>query len=90
MAADPIHASGSILPACIAYRGASGEEPENTLRAFARALDQGATWLELDVHLVHDRLPTALRTRIYYLGWVRQREEEVGERKMLEALGYVQ
>ena len=56
MAADPIHPSGSILPACIAHRGASGEEPENTLRAFARALDQGATWLELGVHLVHDRL----------------------------------
>ena len=56
MAADPSYLSGGMLPACIAHRGASGEEPENTLRAFARALDQGATWLELDVHLVHDRL----------------------------------
>jgi len=41
---------------CIAHRGASGQEPENTLRSFACALDQGATWLELDVHHVHDRL----------------------------------
>jgi glycerophosphoryl diester phosphodiesterase len=44
------------LPVCIAHRGASGSEPENTLRAFARALEMGATWLELDVRLVHDRL----------------------------------
>ena len=43
-------------PVCIAHRGASGEEPENTLRAFARALAQGATWLELDVHHVHGRV----------------------------------
>jgi glycerophosphoryl diester phosphodiesterase len=43
-------------PICIAHRGASGMEPENTLRAFDRALEQGATWLELDVHHVHDRL----------------------------------
>jgi len=43
-------------PVCIAHRGASGQEPENTLRSFARALEQGATWLELDVHHAHDRL----------------------------------
>jgi glycerophosphoryl diester phosphodiesterase len=43
-------------PVCIAHRGAAGDAPENTLRAFERALEQGATFLELDVHLVHDRL----------------------------------
>jgi glycerophosphoryl diester phosphodiesterase len=53
-ASQPLSASES--PVCIAHRGASGQEPENTLRAFALALDQGATWLELDVHLVHDNL----------------------------------
>ncbi|HOX26064.1 MAG TPA: glycerophosphodiester phosphodiesterase family protein [Candidatus Krumholzibacteria bacterium] len=47
---------GAETPVCIAHRGASGQEPENTLRAFARALEQGATWFELDVHLVHGRL----------------------------------
>ncbi len=44
------------MPVCIAHRGASGREPENTLRAFERAMEQGATWLELDVHEAHGRL----------------------------------
>ena len=39
-----------------AHRGARGHEPENTLRAFARALAMGARWLELDVFPVQDRL----------------------------------
>ncbi len=47
---------GTAPPICVAHRGASGQEPENTLRAFAQALAAGATWLELDVHLVHGRL----------------------------------
>jgi len=34
----------------IAHRGASGYEPENTLRSFRRALEMGAGWVELDVH----------------------------------------
>jgi glycerophosphoryl diester phosphodiesterase len=38
----------------IAHRGASAYEPENTLRAFARAVEMGATMLELDVHLSRD------------------------------------
>jgi glycerophosphoryl diester phosphodiesterase len=34
----------------IAHRGARGEgAPENTMAAFARALEIGATWIELDV-----------------------------------------
>jgi len=56
MAAQAHPAAEPAPPVCIAHRGASGEEPENTLRAFRRALDQGATFLELDVHLVHGRL----------------------------------
>ena len=36
---------------CIAHRGASGYEPENTLRAFARAIELNCPWLELDVHM---------------------------------------
>lgn len=38
----------------IAHRGASAYEPENTLRAFERAIRMGATMLELDVHLSRD------------------------------------
>jgi glycerophosphoryl diester phosphodiesterase len=34
----------------IAHRGASHERPENTLAAFERAIEIGATWIELDVH----------------------------------------
>jgi glycerophosphoryl diester phosphodiesterase len=36
------------------HRGASAELPENTLEAFARALELGANALELDVHLTQD------------------------------------
>ena len=35
----------------IAHRGASACEPENTLRAFERAIEMGATMMELDAHL---------------------------------------
>ncbi len=38
----------------IAHRGAGVEAPENTLPAFARALERGAHALELDVHLAAD------------------------------------
>ena len=38
----------------IAHRGASAYEPENTLRAFERAIEMGATMIELDVYLTQD------------------------------------
>jgi glycerophosphoryl diester phosphodiesterase len=34
----------------IAHRGASGELPDNTLPAFERAIEQGADYVEFDVH----------------------------------------
>ena len=37
-----------------AHRGASAYYPENTLAAFRGALEQGAAWIELDVHLSRD------------------------------------
>jgi glycerophosphoryl diester phosphodiesterase len=37
-------------PLVIAHRGASGYEPENTLRAFDLAIRQGAQMIELDLH----------------------------------------
>lgn len=41
---------------CIAHRGASEHEPENTLRAFDAALALGVDAVELDVHLVDGHL----------------------------------
>ena len=40
----------------IGHRGASGYAPENTLKAFELALGQGCEYLELDVHLLDDKL----------------------------------
>jgi len=39
-------------PICFAHRGASGHEPENTLRAVRKALTLGAPWIEVDVYAV--------------------------------------
>ena len=44
----------------IAHRGASAYEPENTLRAFARAIEMGATLIELDVQLSRDGQPVVI------------------------------
>ncbi len=44
----------------IAHRGASAYEPENTLPAFARAIEMGATMLELDLHLSRDGYPVVI------------------------------
>lgn len=41
-------------PIVIGHRGSSGEAPENTLPAFAKALEQGAAVLETDVHATAD------------------------------------
>lgn len=41
-------------PIVIGHRGSSGEAPENTLPAFARALEEGAAVLETDVHATRD------------------------------------
>lgn len=41
----------------IGHRGAPREFPENTLPAFARAIELGADGIELDVHLTADGVP---------------------------------
>ncbi len=41
-------------PLVIAHRGASVVEPENTLRAFAAAIHQGAEMIELDLQVTRD------------------------------------
>jgi len=47
---------GVAITLCIAHRGASTKAPENTLRAFRRALALGTDGLELDVHVTRDRV----------------------------------
>lgn len=44
----------SPRPERIAHRGAPRELPENTLPAFARAIERGADGIELDVHTTRD------------------------------------
>jgi glycerophosphoryl diester phosphodiesterase len=41
----------------IAHRGANREAPENTIPAFALALDIGVHGIELDVHVTRDSVP---------------------------------
>jgi glycerophosphoryl diester phosphodiesterase len=38
----------------VGHRGAMGHRPENTLASFEHALELGADWIELDVHLTRD------------------------------------
>jgi glycerophosphoryl diester phosphodiesterase len=52
-----------MAPLVVAHRGASWDEPENSIAAFLRAVEAGADYVELDVHaaadgrlvVVHDR-----------------------------------
>lgn len=47
-------------PLIIGHRGASAVAPENTLAAFARALDDSADGIELDVRLARDGVPVVV------------------------------
>jgi glycerophosphoryl diester phosphodiesterase len=43
-----------VRPLVIAHRGASGERPEHTLGAYARAISQGADFIEPDLVMTRD------------------------------------
>jgi len=47
-------------PLIIGHRGAAADAPENTLAAFALALEQGADGIELDVQLCADGVPVII------------------------------
>lgn len=47
-------------PLIIGHRGASALAPENTLAAFARAFDDGADGIELDVRRARDGVPVVI------------------------------
>ncbi|HEY3535158.1 MAG TPA: glycerophosphodiester phosphodiesterase family protein, partial [Pedococcus sp.] len=57
-AADPSRAGGAHAggrrPIVIAHRGSSRAEPEHTLKAYVRAIEEGADALECDVRLTAD------------------------------------
>ena len=40
----------------IGHRGAMGHEPENTIRSVRKALELGASWVEVDVYPVEGEL----------------------------------
>jgi glycerophosphoryl diester phosphodiesterase len=76
-------------PLVIAHRGASAEAPENTLRAFARALELGVDGIELDVQVTRDGIPvvfhdftltrlTGTRGRLADRTWAELRNLRVG------------
>ena len=46
--------SSRRLPQAIAHRGYKAKYPENTLLAFAKAVDAGAHALETDIHTTMD------------------------------------
>jgi len=41
-------------PLVVGHRGAMGHFPENTMLSFRKAVELGADWIELDVHLSRD------------------------------------
>ncbi|HZB01499.1 MAG TPA: glycerophosphodiester phosphodiesterase, partial [Actinomycetota bacterium] len=47
-------------PLVVAHRGASVEQPENTIEAFAAAIDAGADAVEFDVRLTADGVPVVM------------------------------
>ena len=51
---------GALTPLIIAHRGASALAPENTIAAFAKALESGADGVEFDVRLSKDGVPVVI------------------------------
>lgn len=59
----PLRFLSTILnrkPLIIGHRGASAVAPENTLASFARAMEEGADGVELDVRLASDGIPVVI------------------------------
>jgi len=67
------HDSGPVTPITFAHRGGRAHEPENTLAAFRRALELGATGLETDAWLSSDDQVVLVHAGAFRRGlrWVR-------------------
>lgn len=50
----------------IGHRGAPSEEAENTIASFQRALDDGASMLEMDVRVTKDNVPIVIHDATLY------------------------
>lgn len=57
---SPLRRSVTGRVSVVAHRGLSAEEPEDTMRAFQRALEAGCDLIELDVHLSRDGVPVVV------------------------------
>src|SRR5690606_13852247 len=51
---QPAMSTPPPAPVVIAHRGASGERPEHTRAAYARAIEQGAEFIEPDLVMSRD------------------------------------
>ena len=87
-------------PLIIAHRGASADEPENTLLAFQRAIEQGAQMIELDldqsadghVIVMHDATlerTTNLRGRVAEMSLADIRQADAGKGELVPTLDEV-
>jgi glycerophosphoryl diester phosphodiesterase len=74
------------LPQLVAHRGASRRRPENTLGAFAVALDLRADAIELDVHATHDGVVVVHHDPVPHGHYPDGRSE----RRPIAELGYVE
>jgi hypothetical protein len=55
----------------IAHRGASSVAPANTLKAFSKAIELGADYIEFDIHQTKDRPSLGSRCRNPLLNSIR-------------------
>lgn len=58
----------------IGHRGASGYEPENTLRSFKRALDFGLPMIELDIHLSKSGQIVVVHDDTIFVPWLNKKQ----------------
>src|SRR5262249_58570925 len=61
-----------------AHRGSSRDAPENTLAAIRKAIEQGADYAEIDIHLTADGVPVLLHDEdLQRLAGVARRPDEL-------------
>ena len=81
---------GDLILLTLAHRGFSSEKPENTLTSILMAIEQGADYIEIDVHLSRDCIPIVihdptLERTTNYTGILRVEELNFEELKSLDA-----